>query len=355
VAPLALTLIVAPFEPIAALAHEAVSLVFAVLEWLSRLPGAVWQQHAPVTWTLPFALIGVILMLFPRGFPARRVGIVLLLPLFVVRSPGPAAGELWLTVLDVGQGLAVVARTENHTVLFDTGPDYQGWSDAGRSVVVPYLRGEGVSVIDLLIVSHDDLDHSGGAVSVATELDVRQVLSSVRGTNASMPWHSGGLCRVGQSWRFDKVKFEIIYPDEDRGMDSAASDNDRSCVLRIESVYGVVLLPADIERRSEQHLLDTVGSRLAADVLVAPHHGSKTSSSERFVSAVNAKLVLFPVGYANRYGHPHPAIVARYRDSGAMQMRTDETGAVLVKFGRSGMDVYGWRDSNRRYWNETTK
>jgi len=353
VAPLALVLIVVPFEAIAALAHEAVRLVFVALEWLSALPGAVWQQHAPVTWTLPFGVLGVVLVLLPRGFPARWVGIVLLLPMFVVRPPAPAPGQLWLTVLDVGQGLAVVARTANHAVLFDTGPDYQGWGDAGRRIVAPYLRGEGVSVIDLLLISHDDLDHSGGAASVLAQFDVRQVVYPDRGNvPGSTQWDNAIRCHAGQSWRFDQVTFEMLSPQADTLTRASGGDNDRSCVLRVESAHGVVLLPADIERRAEQNLVDTVKSRLAADVLVAPHHGSKTSSSERFVSAVGAKLVVFPVGYANRYGHPHPTVAERYRETGAVQMRTDQTGAVIVKFGPHGMDVSAWRNSRRRYWNE---
>lgn len=355
VAPLALMQVVVPFGPLAALAHEAVRLVFVALEWLSVLPGAVWQQHAPVTWTLPFGVLGVVLMLLPRGFPARWTGIVLVLPMFVVRPAAPAPGQLWLTVLDVGQGLAVVARTANHTVLFDTGPDYQGWSDAGRRIVAPYLRGEGVSVIDLLVISHDDLDHSGGAASLLAQFDVRQVISPQRGNVFGSTSRDNAIrCHAGQSWQFDQVKFEILYPEAQTVARSSGGDNDRSCVLRVESGHGVVLLPADIERRSEQFLVDTAKSRLAADMLVAPHHGSKTSSSGQFVSAVGARLVVFPVGYANRYGHPHPVVAERYRAAGAVQMRTDRTGAVIVKFGPEGMSVSAWRNTRRRYWNEMT-
>ena len=351
VAPLALALIIVPFAPIAALAEWSVAFVFRMLEWFSGLPGAVWEQHAPVSWTLPFAALGAVLMLLPRGVPGRWVAIVLIIPMFAVRPPAPAPGELWLTVLDVGQGLAVVARTANHVVLFDTGPDYQGWSDAGRSIVVPYLRGEGVSVIDLLVISHDDLDHSGGAASVIEQVEVRQVVSSAE-SFASRRWDNASQCQARQSWRFDLVTFEMLYPEADSAMRSRGRDNDRSCVLRIESPHGVVLLPADIERRSEQRLVDTVDSRLPADVLVAPHHGSKTSSSARFVSSVSAKLVIYPVGYANRYGHPHPVVSDRYRETGAAQMRTDQAGAVIVKFARDGIDVSGWREVRRRYWNE---
>jgi competence protein ComEC len=153
-------------------------------------------------------------------------------------------------------------------------------------------------------------------------------------------------------WAFDEVRFEMLHPGVASYAREDIGDNDRSCVLRIESLHGVVLLPADIERRSERRLLEAGKSRLAADVLVAPHHGSATSSSEQFVAAVNPKLVLFPVGYANRYGHPHPAVQRRYRSADARLMRTDDAGAVTVKFGRTGTEVSTWRGHKRRYWHK---
>jgi competence protein ComEC len=352
VAPLALLLIIFPLELIAALAHEAVRLCFALLEWLSALPGAVWQQHAPVLWTIPFAVAGVALIMLPRGFPGRFLSVFLLLPMFVIRPAGPRVGELWLTVLDVGQGLSAVARTANHTVLFDTGPDYYGWSDAGRSIVVPYLRGEGISQLDLVIVSHDDIDHAGGTAAVLSAMAAGQVVSSAVTGSYLDGWSSSTPCRAGQAWTFDEVRFEMLHPDAASYARDDIGDNDRSCVLRIESESGVVLLTADIERRSERRLLRAGNPRLSADVLIAPHHGSATSSSEQFVAAVRPKLVLFPVGYANRYGHPHPAVQARYRSAGARLMRTDETGAVIIMFDQTGTEIVTWRERKRRYWHK---
>jgi competence protein ComEC len=354
VAPLALLFIVLPLEWIAALAHEVVRLCFVVLEWFSASPGAVWQQHAPVAWTLPLAAAAILMFMLPRGFPARWLGLVLALPMFVVRPPAPGQGELWFTLLDVGQGLSAVARTANHTIVFDTGPDYHGWSDAGRNIVVPYLRGEGISAVDLLVVSHGDADHSGGTGSVLAALGVKEVISSATRQSAPATWGHFILCRAGQHWTFDGVRFEILHPADDSYAGQQEGDNDRSCVLRIESAYGVVLLPADIERRSERRLIDAYRARLRADVLVAPHHGSLTSSSQEFVEAVGAKLVLFPVGYANRYGHPHALVEARYRASGAALLRSDQSGAVMLKLDRAGADLSAWRDQHRRYWHSLT-
>ena len=290
------------------------------------------------------------MVMLPRGFPARWLGIILMIPMFAVRPPQPKQGELWFTLLDVGQGLSAVMRTRNHTVLFDTGPDYQGGADAGRQIVVPYLRGEGIRHLDLMIVSHDDVDHYGGTDAVVAAVPAREVLSSVTGDAARARWGKLGHCEAGQAWSFDNVQFEVLHPARQSYSMEDIGDNDRSCVLRIESEYGVVLLPADIERRSEHQLLANGSARLQADVLVAPHHGSRTSSSEQFIAAVAPQLVLFPVGYANRYGHPHAFVEARYRNFGATLLRTDELGAITLKFTGSGIDVAGWRQHDRRYW-----
>ena len=157
-------------------------------------------------------------------------------------------------------------------------------------------------------------------------------------------------CQSGQTWVFDDVRFEILHPTPGSYRVREVGDNDRSCVLRVVSEYGSILLPADIERRSERELLATSVAQLRAGVLVAPHHGSRTSSSPEFVAAVAPQLVLFPVGYANRYGHPHPLVEARFREFGAKLLRTDQLGSITLRFTRSGIDVSGWRQTERRYW-----
>ena len=355
IAPLALLLVVAPLALVATVAHSAVAVCFAALELLSGLPGAVWQQHAPVLWTIPVAVFGTILLLLPRGFPARWLGLILIVPMLIVRPPKPGPGELWLTLLDVGQGLSAVIRTANHAVLFDAGPDYQGANDAGRRIVMPYLRGEGIRRLDRMIVSHDDVDHAGGADSVIAALAPDQVLTPFATREAGRGWQRVTRCEAGQTWSFDNVRFEILHPPPHKDEAQIIGDNDRSCVLRIDSIYGAVLLPADIERRSEQALLETTHTQLRAEVLVAPHHGSRTSSSPQFVSAVAPEWVLFPVGYSNRYGHPHPLVETRYRDFGAKLLRTDELGAIALRFTANGISLSAWRQEKRRYWHETLK
>src|SRR5215470_6795578 len=172
VTPLALAGAVLPLDWVLVLGHAVLEAMMAVLGVLASLPSAMWQQHAPVPWTVPLALLGIAWLLLPRGFPARWLGAVLALPLFAVLPPAPAAGELWITVLDVGQGLSVVARTQRHALLYDAGPAYNALADSGSRVVLPYLRGEGIARLDGLVVSHDDRDHAGGAASVLGAIPV---------------------------------------------------------------------------------------------------------------------------------------------------------------------------------------
>jgi competence protein ComEC len=303
---------------------------------------------------VPLAMIGTFWMLLPRGFPARWVGAALMLPLFLWLPPRPSPGELWLTVLDVGQGLAVVVvRTHGHALLYDTGPAFLDQVSAGERLVVPYLRASGVRSLDGIIVSHDDLDHSGGALAVLQAMPVQWLSSPLSDVNPiSEAAAQRRRCSAGERWEWDGVAFEMLHPDAESYNEFDLKDNDRGCVLRIVSPYGAVLLPADIERRSEIALLRDSPGRLSADVLIAPHHGSRTSSTPEFVRAVAPRLVVFSVGYRNRFGHPHPAVVRRYREQGSDMARTDLAGAVLVKMGSSGIETSGWRQLERRYWQE---
>jgi competence protein ComEC len=259
-----------------------------------------------------------------------------------VVPPRPSPGELWLTILDVGQGLAVVVRTQGHALLYDTGPAFSEQVSAGERIVVPYLRASGLRRLDGLIVSHDDLDHSGGALAVLQAMPVQWLSSPLSDVHPiSEAAAHKRRCSAGERWEWDGVAFEMLHPDAESYNDFGLKDNDRGCVLRIVSPYGAVLLPADIERRSEIGLLRNSPGRLSADVLIAPHHGSRTSSAPEFVRAVAPRLVVFSVGYRNRFGHPHPAVVRRYREQGSERVRTDLAGAVLIRMGSSGIETSG--------------
>lgn len=316
-------------------------LLWQALMFLATVPFSRWVQPAPAWWAIPCATVGVALLLAPRGWPARWVGAVWLLPMFLVRPPAPAAGEVWFTLLDVGQGLAAVVRTQTHTLVFDTGPRF-GSFDTGAAVVEPYLRAVGVPRIDTLMISHGDNDHIGGAESLLQALPVGEVLSSV-------PERLPGrvrLCQSGQAWDWDGVAFAILNP---AGRESSSANND-SCVLQVQSRHGSVLLPADIEARAERQLVERWGTRLRSDILVAPHHGSKTSSTEEFIDTVAPRYVLFPAGYRSRYHHPNAAVVQRYADRGILMRDSPAAGALEFHLRAAGIESTAYRVQHRRYW-----
>ena len=256
-------------------------------------------------------------------------------------------------MLDVGQGLAVVARTENNTLLYDTGPGFNSDADSGNRIIIPFLRGEGVRQLDTMVVSHADVDHSGGALSVLDAVPVQWLVSSLK-TDHPVQQTTGNKrsCLVGGSWDWDGVRFDMLHPLEQDYANPKLKTNALGCVLKITTAHGSVLLPADIEKKSERELLARAGDALSATVLVAPHHGSKTSSIEAFVQQVNPTLTIFTVGYRNRFGHPREEVMQRYRAQGSRLLRSDTDGAVLLRFADSTVTVETWRAKHRRYWQD---
>lgn len=353
VVPLALAGVVLPFDGILQFSQWLMNGCVLALEWLSLLPDAAWEQHAPPGWTVAVALIGTVWMLLPRGFPARWIGAIAFLPLLLIVPAPPPEGGLRLTVLDVGQGLSVVAQTHRHALLFDTGPAFGPSADSGSRVIVPFLRASGIRRLDALVLSHDDIDHTGGALSVLQAVPVEAMLSSLPDLDPLLlVGPAERRCAAGQAWRWDGVQFEMLYPDADTRNIAKLKDNERSCVLKITTVAGSVLIPADIERHGERTLLATAAGKLRSDVLIAPHQGSRTSSSEAFVLAVSPQTVIFPVGYRNAFRHPHPEVTKRYRQLGSATHYTDRHGAVLLQFGDDGIQVVRQREIRRRYWQD---
>jgi competence protein ComEC len=315
--------------------------LWPVLDTLAHLPVTQWWQHQPPVWTLLSAMVGIAVLLAPRGWPARWIGVFWILPLVFTPPPTPASGELWFTLLDVGQGLAAVARTENHALVYDTGPRFSASFDTGESVVVPYLRQAGVRRLDKLIVSHGDNDHAGGMRSVLAAVPIDRLESSL--PELSTP---AVPCVQGERWEWDGVLFEYLNPPG--GVTSR--HNNASCVLKITSRHGSILLPGDIEAGAERRLVGEFGDRLATDVLVAPHHGSKTSSTGEFLRQVRPRHVLFPVGYRNRFHHPHPSVVERYRALDAERHDSPASGAIELRLTGAGMSIRHTRERERRYW-----
>lgn len=350
IVPLALAGTVLPLDLVLELAHFAMASCMYVLEWMSALPDAVWQQHAPPEWAIAIAVAGALWLMLPRGFPGRWLGAIACLPLFLVLPAVPRPGEVKITVLDVGQGLSVVVRTAKRALVYDTGPSFGPSADSGNRIVAPYLRATGVRSLDALVVSHDDIDHTGGAISLLQALPVTWLASSLADMDPlPLVADRAFRCFAGQSWVWDDVRFDILHPTR-ASYDKKANDNDRSCVVRITAPGGSVLLPGDIERRAEEALLRS-GGPLSADILIAPHQGSRTSSTPDFVRAVQAKAVIFPVGNRNRYGHPHHEVIERYHASGAVHYRTDRDGALLVSISPDGaIAIDRQRAVHRRYW-----
>lgn len=339
ITPLALLFAVIPWPPLLFFDHWLMTQVMAVLEWLAIWP--VWQQPAPHGWASLLAGVGVLWLLLPRGFPSRWLGVFLLLPALLYPAPRPATGEAWVDVLDVGQGLAVVVRTAEQTLLYDAGPLYSAESDAGQRIVVPWLRSVGVKRLDTLVVTHRDKDHSGGVAAVQDALPVTLTLSSV----GELP---GERCAAGQQWDWDGVRFTVLHPDAAAYEWAARKTNNLSCVLRVESAGGgSILLTSDIEAVDESALLARSRDALRSDVLLVPHHGSRTSSTPEFIAAAGARDVLFPVGYRNRFGHPKAEIVERY--VGSSQWRTDRDGQLRVVLAGK-VDISSYRQEHRRYW-----
>lgn len=338
ITPLTLLFAVLPWPPLLHFDHWLLAQLMLLLEWLADWP--VWQQAAPPLWAALLAGLGVLWLLLPRGFPARWPGLCLLLPAFFWPAPRPAAGEAWIEVLDVGQGLAVVVRTARHALLYDTGPLYSAESDAGQRIVVPFLRASGIERLDALVVTHRDADHSGGLAAVQDAVPIARTLTS-------MPGLPGERCANGQSWVWDGVRFTMLYPEMSDYRKPVRKTNNMSCVLRVENATGSVLLTSDIEAADEQALLGRSPALLRSDVLLVPHHGSRTSSTPEFIAAVGAREAIFPVGYRNRFNHPRPDVVERY--GGSRLWRTDRDGALRVTLGTS-LSLVAYRQLYRRYW-----
>lgn len=354
VAPLALlgSVLPAPLsEWVLWTAHALVEWLVTVLDWLSSQPFAVWQTPLPTMWMFLLALAGTLLLLAPRGWPARWLGLFGWLPLLLNSPTWPEEGQMQVTAFDVGQGMALLVETSEHRLLYDTGPAYGPQSDGGNRVIVPYLKARGINHLDVMVVSHSDNDHAGGALSVLKDVAIDRMYSSLPPDSPvvqAAPDHR--RCLTGQHWRWDGAEFSMLYPAPSIYESEKWKPNAHSCVLKVALGKNSILLPGDIEAVQEDELLNSaVATGLRATVLLAPHHGSGTSSTEAFLRAVNPEVALFQVGYRNRFNHPKPEVFERYARMGIRGMRNDESGAITVKFDK-GVRVEEYRSEHARYW-----
>jgi competence protein ComEC len=327
-----------------AAADALMDLLWRVMTWVAHSPVGAWALPEASLAAVAFACLGAFWLLLPRGTPARWLGAVLFLPLLWPATPVPATGQAELTVIDVGQGLSLLVRTRTHALLFDTGPANARGLDLGASAVVPALQAMGVRRLDAIIVSHGDNDHAGGVRSVRAAFPQAPLLFP-----EGAPLAGGAPCRAGAHWRWDGVDFAILHPP--RWLPYLR--NDSSCVLRVEADGAVALLPGDIGRHVEARLVRELGVRLRADVLVVPHHGSLTSSSEAFLAQVNPRWAVVASGGDNRFGLPKAEIVDRYRARGIAVLGTAGQGALRFTLGRGGaVPVLRWRQDRPRWWRE---
>lgn len=330
------------------LADKLLSMVWMILTDLAHLPGVVWYQMVPSPWILLAAIIGIIFLLAPIGLPGRYLGIVWILPLILFKPIFPKSGEVWLNLLDVGQGLSVVIQTQNHILVYDAGARLSASHDMGERVVIPFLQSIHAKKIDMLVISHGDNDHIGGAPAILNQFPVLSIKTSVP---AKLP--KAEYCLKNLSWQWDGVNFKFLHPAPNQ----LDRDNNSSCVLRISNGKHHILLTGDIEKLAEKELVDSSLAELQADILIAPHHGSKTSALDSFVTGVQPQFVLFSVGYRNRYHFPHQSVVMAYHDLAVTCYETAYTGAIQFRLGQNDRLTLPslYRQEQQHYWNNPIK
>jgi competence protein ComEC len=307
---------------------------------------ATWGIAGLDPWAWLALCVGAAASLAPLPASGRAAGFVLVIAACAWRPTPPDAGAVRFTMLDVGQGLAAVVETRHHVLVYDAGPAFRSGSDAGAMAVEPFLRHRGVRQVDVLVASHDDLDHAGGAASVAGLVPVRRLVASGQALDAVGEVES---CRREERWEWDGVTFEWLHPGPRR----FEKDNDNSCVLRVKSGQHTVLLTGDIERLAEAEIVGH-GRLARADIVLVPHHGSRTSSTPAFVTATRPRWALVPSGHRNRWGFPKPDIVERWQSSGAEVLIGSATGAIEFELHpqRPIAPPRLWRPSQRRLWRD---
>ena len=325
--------------------------VFHVLwRFLSFCHEFSWASFstAPVTlFSVLLAVLGVFILLAPKGVPGRYLGGFFLLPALMTNPESLKSGELRMTLLDVGQGLSVVVQTQNHVLLFDTGAKFSEDSDMGKSVVLPYLQFRQIAKIDQMIISHGDNDHAGGLGSIVSAMPVLGILTSEVHVIERYP-EKARYCQEGQQWQWDGVDFKVLSPAD---VNFFEKENNNSCVLKITAGDNGFLLPGDIEYPAEAWLLQHHREEIQSNVLIAAHHGSKTSSGQDLLQAVKPTEILISSGYRNRFSFPHTEVLKRFQQLGIRWVNTADKGAIIVKTDGGRLTVDASRDQYGHFWN----
>ena len=350
------TLIVTPmamlgvlFSPawdVAALAVRALSLL---LNWFAGMSWASVNVAAAPLWCALAGVAGGALLAMRLPPHVRALGVPLLLPVLLWQPPRPDVGHFEILGADIGQGNALIVRTANHSMAYDAGPKFSRESDAGNRVLVPLLRAMG-ETIDLLMLSHRDMDHIGGAPVLLAMQPQARLMSSIEDGHELQAIRPSERCLAGQQWRWDDVDFEVLHP-EAGDYDGKARSNAMSCVLRISNGNKTALLVGDLEAAQEQRLVvnPEAIAKLKADFLLMPHHGSKTSSTGPFLDAVQPTFALAQAGYRNRFNHPVESVLLRYADRKIRVIQSPACGAATWRSSRAE-EVLCQRQQGRRYW-----
>lgn len=317
--------------------------LWSYLSFLSKLDYAVVPVIASNPGILLLAMAGVFIVTMPAGLPGRWLGLFCFLPLIFPLLSDLKSGEFKLSLLDVGQGLSAVVKTKEHVLVYDTGARFSERFNIGDAVLSPFLRAEGIQRLSMLMVSHGDNDHIGGSDALLKNFKIDHVLSSVP---EKFPFISTSICYAGQTWTWDSVKFEVLHPLSG----SSFTGNNASCVLKVSSQYGSVLLTGDIEKQAENSLVQNIPDLIKADIMLVPHHGSKTSSTDNFIGSVAPKYGFISAGYRNRFGFPKQDIMSRYESHGVKTFVSYKTGELSAKFAKTGLIIEQFRSKIRRFW-----
>lgn len=340
-------------EPMLAVAAVATGWLLDAIERLAGSPSSIAVVAVPTTAALVACVVAVAVLLAPMRIALRELAFAGLLPMLGASSDPPPADAIRVVALDVGQGSAVLVEVPGRRLLYDVGPAYGGDSEAGARVILPYLRARGIDRVDAIVVSHLDADHSGGLPSVLRGLSFDWIAGSLpadhAARNAGRPFHD---CVRGHAWRWGEVEFEVLHPGGEKPRGVRSPTNASSCVLRIVAPAATLLLAGDVEKGQERSLVERLGTAgLHADLLLAPHHGSNTSSSAPFLEAVAPEYAIVQNGYRNRFRHPADRVVERYRAAGIELLRNDRDGAITIEYRRDGRPrIARSRMDDRRYW-----
>lgn len=354
-----------------------VDLTLVPMSWafevVEALPSAWINISDQMIAGLGFCLLGVCLACKVRLFRWKLVSLSLGLPLIMMllnEQLHLSRNEWKLHLLDVGQGLSAVIEKSGRSIIYDSGAAYGEDFTYAERVILPFLSSKGIASVDYLVISHSDNDHAGGAkvllasfpemtlisdvpyfYSTADEIEQAGSFSlkshdatdrSLTNHNAENFNHSLQNCRPMRiTWQ--GLTLEFIGPSE------ASKGNNGSCVLKVSDDRHRVLLTGDIEKKAEKQMLSEEVD-LQSDVLIAPHHGSRTSSTAAFIQRVAPQSILVPAGFNNRYGFPKLDVIERYTAIGATVVVTGHAGQISMIFGREGRTITTYRSDLAPFW-----